>query len=701
MNKPGLKAIFALLFILAILPVALSIIKYSTEGSAKASKSLPTVEELKLGNPSASASKLAESTSKLSEGENLNSITTHLSKVYGYSLDYDANLWQETSVLETEKLGALDIYSLSLSNRFGFATFTLRTYPTSTKQGTTMSQDSLDYLANSVEKGLAKNFVTKERISVGEKSAYKFTVKQEVFKEATFYTVYLFENHNFYYLITIKSDQLTQAQEYSLDLLKNVSFFDPNTIPVKGAKTNSSQIEKYEATQIAELAKPSVVNIFQVYCDRLTLNTQGETIKFLKSSYKFCSGAKGTGMILSSKGHIGTNGHVVKTYPEQALVENLFESPLRPFLTDLVREIILIKTGVEISDSDAQTQAKTLSRDPNATEILLLTIYSLMDKRALSLSEEGVKYYIKLGNEPFSIDESKVANGDILNAIKISDSIKEAKLVGYEFPNFYSTDVILRKAKPNGSDVAILQVENPGNLVFPALKLGNSADLKEGNSLVVVGYPGLVEGETNDQTSIVDYKLSAAKPSVTRGIVSAIKKDGSGHNLIQTDASIDHGNSGGPALNERGEVIGIATYGFTSQSGNFNFLRDAEDLKALISKYNVSVSDNQVYFNWQNGLEKFWGDYYTKSVKFFGEVKKNYPIHPTVDEFIGEAKIGIKNGQDKGLILGIDKDLAMGAIATAISLAALALILVAVTISRRQKTQHTFISGQSSPIPRA
>jgi S1-C subfamily serine protease len=43
--------------------------------------------------------------------------------------------------------------------------------------------------------------------------------------------------------------------------------------------------------------------------------------------------------------------------------------------------------------------------------------------------------------------------------------------------------------------------------------------------------------------------------TVTKGIVSAVRGD-----YIQTDAQISHGNSGGPLLNTRGEVLGITTY---------------------------------------------------------------------------------------------------------------------------------------------
>jgi S1-C subfamily serine protease len=52
-------------------------------------------------------------------------------------------------------------------------------------------------------------------------------------------------------------------------------------------------------------------------------------------------------------------------------------------------------------------------------------------------------------------------------------------------------------------------------------------------------------------------------PTVARGVVSALKRsflDGTVSDLVQTDAAINHGNSGGPLLNMRGEVVGVNTY---------------------------------------------------------------------------------------------------------------------------------------------
>ena len=95
------------------------------------------------------------------------------------------------------------------------------------------------------------------------------------------------------------------------------------------------------------------------------------------------------------------------------------------------------------------------------------------------------------------------------------------------------------------SDIAVLKTE--GNIPAVA-KLGNSDVLQPGESVIAIGSP-----------------LGNFKNTVTVGVVSATGRSidtGNGYqieNLIQTDAAINHGNSGGPLVNLAGEVVGINT----------------------------------------------------------------------------------------------------------------------------------------------
>jgi len=105
------------------------------------------------------------------------------------------------------------------------------------------------------------------------------------------------------------------------------------------------------------------------------------------------------------------------------------------------------------------------------------------------------------------------------------------------------------------SDISLLKIDG-GN--FPYLEMGNSDDLIVGEWVISLGNPfGLFE--LNDQ------------PSVTVGVISAINRDWgripeSGRvymDMIQTDAAINHGNSGGPLVNALGQVIGMNTFIYT------------------------------------------------------------------------------------------------------------------------------------------
>ncbi|NBI40601.1 Do family serine endopeptidase [[Haemophilus] felis] len=113
------------------------------------------------------------------------------------------------------------------------------------------------------------------------------------------------------------------------------------------------------------------------------------------------------------------------------------------------------------------------------------------------------------------------------------------------------------KAKVIGSDemsdVALIQIEKPKNLT--ALTIADSDKLKVGDFTVAIGNPfGL--GQT-----------------VTSGIVSALGRStgsdsGTYENYIQTDAAVNRGNSGGPLINLRGELIGINTAIISPSGGN-------------------------------------------------------------------------------------------------------------------------------------
>ena len=121
--------------------------------------------------------------------------------------------------------------------------------------------------------------------------------------------------------------------------------------------------------------------------------------------------------------------------------------------------------------------------------------------------------------------------------------VQGARSIRVTFSNNSSITARVVGSDPS-TDIAVLKVETPASALTP-LPLGDSDRVQVGDSVVAIGNP---------------FGLSR---TVTAGIVSAIQREITAPNeyaidhVIQTDAPINHGNSGGPLINSRGEVIGV------------------------------------------------------------------------------------------------------------------------------------------------
>lgn len=184
---------------------------------------------------------------------------------------------------------------------------------------------------------------------------------------------------------------------------------------------------------------------------------------------------------------------------------------------------------------------------------------------------DSINVYKKLSPSVVTINTTSYEEDDFMDPVPRQGSGSGVVIdkSGYILTNFHvienasKIDVVFDKISypavvigtaPN-NDLAILQVKAPANILKPA-KLGDSSKLQIGQTAIAVGNPFGVLGRT-----------------MTSGIISSVNRDVKIQNMvfrgmIQTDAAINGGNSGGPLVNTDGEVIGINTLIFSQTGGS-------------------------------------------------------------------------------------------------------------------------------------
>ena len=115
-------------------------------------------------------------------------------------------------------------------------------------------------------------------------------------------------------------------------------------------------------------------------------------------------------------------------------------------------------------------------------------------------------------------------------------------------------------------DIAILQAERVVT-ERTALPLCPSEYAKQGSTVYALGYPG-----SSDKANSAEVPADLKDITVTRGVISrfTVMSTRGDTSIIQHDAHINHGNSGGPLINEDGAVIGINTYGFGDNNSEWS-----------------------------------------------------------------------------------------------------------------------------------
>jgi len=276
----------------------------------------------------------------------------------------------------------------------------------------------------------------------------------------------------------------------------------------------------------------------------------------------------GTGFLYRPDGYIVTNGHVV----EFANIKDL--QARKALFSDLIqRAKMVINSEIEKDSRLDDSQKKDVS------DKLMQLIDNNPDEIIQSFEPPKITVYLNNG---------KQFNGEIK---AYSDPISEG-----------------------GKDVAIIKIDGKN---LPTVQIGDSDNIRVGDPIVVIGYPGAARMVSSDESALV--------PTVTNGKVSAVNKtDTQGTPVIQSEASINPGNSGGPAFDEKGQVIGIATYK-AAESEQINFFVPSNTAMEFIRQAGAEPESGSFDTLWKEALDAYEKQYWSRAHTLMGDVLEMMP----------------------------------------------------------------------------
>lgn len=423
--------------------------------------------------------------------------------------------------------------------------------------------------------------------------------------------------------------------------------------------TASAADSTVDSKYLSDLVSPAVVKIYHIVCGTLIIGTNnyGEV----------CDGMTGSGFLVSNDGYIATNGHVAVLTAKDIMVQAITSST--ESLLGYLRSLGL---------TDAQIQA--LANDPQQLASLIAKIYDIPDDKIMLDGKKEVTL-VSIGKKPLTISKDDDI-GTILD-YQDNDDIKRAEVIGYDYSG---KDLLVAQSGDSqgfsSSDVALLKIKTNNAPSLPIL----TGQMTQNEKITVLGFPGDAEN------SLVDN--STLDVTVTNGSISAIKEAAGGKaKLYQSDADASHGNSGGPAVNEAGEVFGLLTYRIAGDDkGNAakSYMRDIADFTKLAKDKNVTLATaSQTQSSWQKGLKLFSQNHFSAAKKEFLKVKKDYPSHRLVASYIDNADKQIAAGKDVRLIPPV-------AIAAA-GIVALGLVVTAIILIVRHRSKHQAYVSQQPP----
>src|SRR5947209_3592405 len=396
-----------------------------------------------------------------------------------------------------------------------------------------------------------------------------------------------------------------------------------------------------------DIAEPAVVLIITKLGAHLTVHFSQGNVTFPQGTgNSYPVQLSGSGTFITAHGDILTADHVINPPHDPALNQ---------FLDDLAAKDVAAymnlnaKSGSQVSANQVDQELKSgqiaasATYDPATSEVFLNTTYT------------GPLTATDLANLPFQLHAA--------------------------------VDRIEKESSFNQRDVAIVHV-NMNDMA--SVQLGDSGTVQQQDQLTIIGFPG-----NGDVSNLPTDLLTASVNTIT---VSSIKTTDTGAQVIQVGGNVEHGDSGGPALDNNGTVVGIVSFGL-SNSGGTTFLQASNSAEQLVQSLNLDTKSGPFQQAWSQAFTDYAATtpgHWHKAAQEFTSITTKYPLFKEVKPYLTYTQEQAKTEQlpsthtptstpsSQNPLLAY-----MWTIGAVVVLLALALLMLAVVVRRRGKKSPT------------
>jgi serine protease Do len=338
-----------------------------------------------------------------------------------------------------------------------------------------------------------------------------------------------------------------------------------------------------------DIAEPAVVRIITTLGGHLTVHfSQSSNVTFPQGTgNSYPIHLSGSGTFISGHGDILTADHVINPPHDQSLSQYLDDTAAKDVTTYMN---LNAKPGSQVTADQVVQELKsgqlgaTPSYDPASSEVFLNTSYT------------GPLSAPDLSSLPFQIHAA--------------------------------VDRIEKESSFNEKDVAIIHV---GLNDMPSVQLGDSGNVQQQDQLTIIGFPG--NGDVSNRPTDL---LTASVNTIN---VSSTKTTDSGAQVIQVGGNVEHGDSGGPALDSNGAVVGIVSFGLVNSGspGGTSFLQASNSARELVQALNLNTSAGPFQKTWSQALNDYASNstgHWHRAQQEFAQIAAKYPLFKGVTPYL-------------------------------------------------------------------